>query len=85
MPLRDHIRPPVSDRSSWEEVHGGWPMVIVQQLVRTLPDPYVAAPRVHLGSEFEVAICAYERVSGDRPVVAGADPPCRPDLCPFHG
>ena len=66
MPLRDHFRPPVSDRSSWEEVHGGWPMVIVQQLVRILPEPYVAGPRVHLGSEFEVDISAYERVGGDR-------------------
>ena len=68
MPFRDHFRPPVSDRSSWEEVHGGWPMVIVQQLVRILPEPYVAAPRVHLGSEFEVDVRAYERVGGDRHV-----------------
>lgn len=30
MPLRDHFRPPLSEVSSWEEVHGGWPMVIVQ-------------------------------------------------------
>ena len=41
-------------------------MVIVQQLVRILPERYVAAPRVHLGSEFEVDICAYEQVDGDR-------------------
>jgi hypothetical protein len=66
MPLRDHFRPPVSDRSSWEEVHGGWPMVMVQQLARILPDRYVAAPRVHLGSEFEVDISTYERVDGGR-------------------
>ena len=74
MPLRDHFRPPLTERSSWEEVHGGWPMVIVQQLVRILPDPYVAAPRVHLGSEFEVDICAYERVSGDRHSIVGDEP-----------
>jgi hypothetical protein len=41
-------------------------MVIVQQLVRTLPDRYIAEPRVHLGAEFEVDIAAYEEVSGDR-------------------
>jgi hypothetical protein len=28
MPLRDHFRPPLSDRRSWEELHGGWPMMI---------------------------------------------------------
>ncbi len=31
-------------------------MVIVQQLVRTLPEQYIAEPRVHLGSEFEVDV-----------------------------
>jgi hypothetical protein len=41
-------------------------MVIVQQLVRTLPDRYIAEPRVHLGSEFEVDIAGYEEVSNDR-------------------
>lgn len=73
MPLRDHFRPPVSDRSSWDAVYGGWPMVIVQQLVRILPDPFVAAPRVHLGSEFEVDICAYERVGGRRDLTPDRD------------
>ena len=60
MPLRDHFRPPLSLRSSWEAVHGGWPMVIVQQLARTLPARYVAEPRVHLGSQVEVDVSAYD-------------------------
>ena len=30
MPLRDHFRPPVEQRHSWDELHGGWPMIIVQ-------------------------------------------------------
>ena len=30
MPLRDHFRPPLSDQRSWEGLHGGWPMMIVQ-------------------------------------------------------
>jgi hypothetical protein len=59
MPLRDHFRPPVSTRSSWEAVHGGWPMVIVQRLAAVLPDQYVAEPRVHLGSQFEVDIATF--------------------------
>ena len=60
MPLRDHFRPPVSTRSSWEAVHGGWPMVIVQRLAAVLPDQYVAEPRVHLGSQIEVDIATFE-------------------------
>ena len=66
MPLRDHFRPPLTERASWEEVHGGWPMVIVQQLIRILPERYVAAPRVHLGSAAEVDVSTYERVAADR-------------------
>jgi hypothetical protein len=50
MPLRDHFHPPVSKRSSWEGLHGGWPAVIVQHLVQRLPDCYVAEPRTHLGA-----------------------------------
>ena len=61
MPLRDHFRPPLNQQSSWEEVHGGWPMVIVQQLGKLLPSQYVAAPRVHLGSQAEIDVAAYDR------------------------
>jgi Protein of unknown function (DUF4058) len=56
MPLRDHFRPPLDDLTSWEGFHGGWPMMIVQALVRTLPRGYVAAPRVHAGSYVEVDV-----------------------------
>lgn len=52
MPLRDHFRSPLDDTHSWDELHGGWPMVMVQQLVKTLPEPYFAAPSVYLGSSF---------------------------------
>ncbi|MBX9584397.1 MAG: hypothetical protein K2X87_29200 [Gemmataceae bacterium] len=50
MPLRDHFRPPVSRRHSWEGFFGGWPAVAGQQLVRRLPPGYSAEPRVHLGA-----------------------------------
>jgi hypothetical protein len=56
MPLRDHFRPPVSKKSSWEGFHGGWPMVIVQQLRKQLPPGFVAEPRVHLGTLMEVDV-----------------------------
>ena len=42
MPLRDHFRPPLSEVSSWEEVHGQWPAVIVQHLGKTLPPQFTA-------------------------------------------
>src|ERR1700730_8549559 len=60
MPLRDHFRPPVWTQSSWEGFHGGWPMTMVQQLSRVLPPEFTAEPRVHLGSYFEIDVCAYE-------------------------
>lgn len=51
MPLRDHFRPPLDDVHSWDELHGGWPMTIVQELTKILPDRYFAAPGVHLTVE----------------------------------
>lgn len=65
MPLRDHFHPPVEDRHSWDELHGGWPMVIVQQLFTQLPEGFVAAPGVHLGATFEIDVSAFEQ---DEPI-----------------
>ena len=61
MPLRDHFHPPLDNSHSWEELHGGWPMVIVQQLRKKLPAGYEAAPRVHSGSQVEIDVAAFER------------------------
>lgn len=61
MPLRDHFRPPVENKHSWDEVHGGWPMVIVQQLFPILPKGFVAVPCVHLGAAFEIDVSTYEQ------------------------
>ena len=69
MPLRDHFRPPLSNRTSWEGLHGGWPMVIVQHLGRVLPNRYVAEPRVHLGPQVEVDVATqdlFNSEEGDR-------------------
>jgi hypothetical protein len=60
MPLRDHFRPPVWNRSSWEGFHGMWPAAMVMQLTKVLPEEYTAEPRVHLGTNFEIDVCAYE-------------------------
>lgn len=70
MPLRDHFRPPVSKRSSWEGFHGGWPMRIVEELAPRLPDGFVAEPRVHLGHFYEIEICTFERFEEGEPIAA---------------
>jgi Protein of unknown function (DUF4058) len=68
MPLRDHFHPPVSKRSSWEGFHGLWPGVIVQQLVPQLPDGFVAEPRLHLGSYYEIDVSTFEQHEAGEPV-----------------
>src|SRR5437764_12762470 len=59
VPLRDHFRSPLDDVHSWDELHGGWPMMIVRKLIEILPEPYFAAPGVHLGTLYEVDIGTY--------------------------
>ena len=54
MSLRDHFRSPLDDVHSWDELHGGWPAIIVQKVIEDLPEPYFAAPGVYLGTLFEV-------------------------------
>jgi hypothetical protein len=60
MPLRDHFRPPVVNKASWEGFHGQWPAVIVQHLRKQLPAGYVAEPRVRLGSYVEIDVGTFE-------------------------
>lgn len=60
MPLRDHFRPPLSRHRSFEGFHGGWPMKIVDRLNARLPPEFVAEPRVHLGSAFEIDVATFE-------------------------
>lgn len=55
MPLRDHFRSPVDHVHAWDELHGGWPAMIVRQLDAMLPEPWFAAPGVHLGTLQEIA------------------------------
>jgi hypothetical protein len=59
MALRDHFRSPLDDIHSWDELHGGWPMMIVRQLIQVLPEPYFAAPGVHLGTLYEIDVGTY--------------------------
>jgi hypothetical protein len=84
MPLRDHFRPPVEKKHSWDELHGMWPGEIVRQLFPILPHGYVAAPGVHLGKFFEIDDSVYDangsgsrtekELSGDSGVATLAPP-----------
>lgn len=60
MPLRDHFRPPVNLRATWDALHGMWPAGIVRQLRTRLPQGYVAAPTIHPGSQIEVDVATFE-------------------------
>jgi hypothetical protein len=44
---------------------------MVQLLVRQLPDGYVAEPRVHLGSFYEIDVCTFEEPSTESPANPG--------------
>src|SRR5689334_18316692 len=61
MPLRDHFRPPLENRTSWDGFHGQWPAMIVQALARKLPRRYSAAPHVHVGSFIEIDVATHEQ------------------------
>jgi hypothetical protein len=63
MPLRDHFYPPLSRTSTYQEVHGQWPAVIVQQLGRLLPSNFIAGPHVHVGAQVEVDVATFEKES----------------------
>ncbi|HQX54122.1 MAG TPA: hypothetical protein PLR25_29685 [Planctomycetaceae bacterium] len=60
MPLFDHFRPPIFNKGSWEGFHGGWPMTMVMDLCKSLPEQYAVEPRVHLGKNFEVDVCTFD-------------------------
>lgn len=64
MPLRDHFHPPLDDMTSWDVLHGGWPMMIAQQLNSRLPARFVAGPLIHLGAQIEVDVGALDTVNG---------------------
>jgi len=88
MPLRDHFRSPLDDVHSWDELHGGWPMMIVRELIKILPEPYFAAPGVHLGTLYEVDVGTYreptpnstDKGAGDGGLTVATYAPPKPTL-----
>lgn len=75
MPMRDHFRPPLSRRTTWEGVHAGWPMVLVQHLSRILPAQFVAEPGVHRGALAEIDVATFEADPGDFTHAVGVEEP----------
>ncbi len=73
MPLRDHFRPPLDKKTSWEGFHGSWPSEIVKALNRKLPPRYLAEPRVHLGASMEIDVSAYDQDEPTDVAAVGAD------------
>lgn len=71
MPLRDHFHSPVNDRHRWDAVHGQWPGEIVRTLFDILPAGFVAEPKIHHGSPFEVDVSMVEDDVRPSPVDEG--------------
>jgi Protein of unknown function (DUF4058) len=67
MPLRDHFRPLPTKKRSWSLLHGGWPMVIVQELTKKLPPRYTAGPNVYLASGPEIDIGTFDQPEHSAP------------------
>lgn len=75
MPLRDHFRSPLDEVHSWDELHGMWPAMIVRELAQILPEPYFAAPGVHLGTLYEIDVGTYSESPTDPWVIKEEDEP----------
>ena len=75
MPLRNHFRPPVSKKSSWEGFHAMWPASIVQHLRKLLPPGFTAEPRARLGTVMEIDIGALEGDDAPSPGVWSGNGP----------
>ena len=55
MPLRDHFRPPLSNRRHWHAFHNAWATYLAADLNARLPEGYFAEPNVQFGIEIDVA------------------------------
>jgi hypothetical protein len=66
MPLRDHFHPPLSMIRHWESFHGLWSAEIVRTLNRgVLPEDCFAEAQVHVGSQVEIDVAAFEQSSAN--------------------
>lgn len=75
MPLRNHFHPPESKKHRWDAVHGQWPAMIVRQMFDLLPPPYLAAPKIRLGSPSDNAARTPgdDDLDSDTPMIVGVE------------
>ncbi len=73
MPLRDHFHPPLSTIRHWEAFHTAWANEIMRTFNRgVLPEGCFAEAQVHVGSQVEIDVAAFEQTpaNGDSGGVA---------------
>lgn len=64
--LLDHFHPPISRRRSWEGFYGLWAAALVEKLNRdVLGEEFFADMQVHIGSQVEVDVAAFEERQRD--------------------
>lgn len=61
MALRDHFRPPLSDKRHWHSFHNTWASIISLELSDILPPRFIAEANVQFGIEIDMA--AFEDTS----------------------
>ena len=76
MPLRDHFRPPLDQKTSWEALHAVWPTFVLMRLNQWMPRGYSVEPGVHVGSpEIDIASFESDEISQDGYIGNGAADP----------
>jgi hypothetical protein len=59
--LRDHFRPPLSERRPWESFHTTWASALADALNSDiLPSGYIALEHVHAGAPIEIDLATFE-------------------------
>ena len=64
MPLRDHFRPPLSERRPWESFHATWAGSLADVLnQRWLPEGYFAEVQTYANARVEIDVATYQETA----------------------
>jgi hypothetical protein len=81
--LLDHFHPPINQRRSWEGFHGLWAAALVEKLNRDiLGDEFFADMQVHVGSQVEIDVAAFEERQSDAMEIGRAPTAVAPAWAP---
>ncbi len=73
MPLRDHFRPPLSERRPWESFHTTWASALADTLNgEVLPSGFIALEQVHSGGAIEIDVATYKESASPAPLTLPA-------------